>query len=393
MTTRKKYALALSGGGFKGAYQLGALRFLKENWQKITGQEHFHFDLICGVSAGALNGILLACNRFDELNNLWQQVYEHGGQEIYQSNYINNEGKIQLDFSQLKKDLLPGFKVDAGMVANGAWNSIRRAFNKEIPGMMTTILQAAEKDFDKNFPQFKSLASNQPLEKKLSQYVRLADIPADVLYKCGLVSLDDGLYYSLSHKDFDNNNDFVQAILASASMPVIWAPVPEIHLPALQKVVKSSVDGGIRNISPLGDVVQAINADPDNIPYEVIIINCNSGYISPLTESWNIADIALRALTEITLAEIFNDDIREFLKMNDFVQQAAKGNITLNWKGTPRRYFDYKLISPNRDELGDTLDSRPEVIETRLRLGYEQAQKAYENIGVDGISPLSSKAT
>ncbi|NUM42443.1 MAG: hypothetical protein HUU45_12520 [Leptospiraceae bacterium] len=28
----KKYALVLSGGGFKGAFQVGALRFLKKNW-------------------------------------------------------------------------------------------------------------------------------------------------------------------------------------------------------------------------------------------------------------------------------------------------------------------------------------------------------------------------
>jgi NTE family protein len=31
----KKTALVLSGGGFKGAFQVGALKYLKDNWSKI----------------------------------------------------------------------------------------------------------------------------------------------------------------------------------------------------------------------------------------------------------------------------------------------------------------------------------------------------------------------
>jgi hypothetical protein len=29
---KTKYALVLSGGGFKGAFQLGALNYMKEHW-------------------------------------------------------------------------------------------------------------------------------------------------------------------------------------------------------------------------------------------------------------------------------------------------------------------------------------------------------------------------
>ncbi|MBL7728612.1 MAG: patatin-like phospholipase family protein, partial [Dinghuibacter sp.] len=29
---KTKYALVLSGGGFKGAFQLGALNYLKDHW-------------------------------------------------------------------------------------------------------------------------------------------------------------------------------------------------------------------------------------------------------------------------------------------------------------------------------------------------------------------------
>lgn len=373
---KKKYALALSGGGFKGAFQLGALQYMRENWKSLTGQDDFRFDIICGVSVGALNGILTAGRQLDDLETLWRLIQRNGGKEIYHSEYITREGKIQLDFSQLKQDLLPGFKINFGMMAKGGWNSVRRIFDKSVPGMMATILEFAEQDFDKNFPKFKALASNKPLEEKLTKYVDLNKIPEDTIYHCGTVSLNDGLYYSLSNKEFNNNADFIQAILASTAMPVIWAPITEIKQPVIQKVVRNAIDGGIRNNSPLVDVVDRIKADPEDLPYEVIIINCNSGYITPMNEAWNIGDIALRSLTEITLAEIFNDDIREFIKVNALVKQAGK--TKLRWNGKILKYFDYKIIQPLKDELGETLDSRNEVIEKRIRLGRQAAQKAFE---------------
>lgn len=374
----KKYALVLSGGGFKGAYQLGALRYIRENWQGITGREEpMRFDVIAGVSAGALNGALIASGHFDELEDLWRRVYQNGGREIYHSGYIDNDGKIRLRFEQLKNDLLPNFKVNAGLITKSVWNSVRSVFSKKIPGLVNTLLQAAEKDFDANFKQFKSLADNKPLEEKLKQYVRLTDIPESTTFLCGLVSINDGLYYSLSNKTFTDNTDFVQAILASSAMPVIWQPVPLIRVQETGQVIKNAVDGGIRNTSPLKDVVDFINRDPDNLPYEVFIINCNSGYISPMEEQWNIGDIALRTLTEITLAEIFNDDVRSFLKMNDFARQASGVNVSLTWKEETIKYFDFQLIQPTGSELGDTLDSRSGTISNREVLGYEHARKAF----------------
>lgn len=375
---KKKYALVLSGGGFKGAYQLGAIRFIKENWTAITGlEEPMRFDIIAGVSVGALNGVLVASGKFESLENIWKSVRENGGREIYESGYINNDGKIQLNFNQLKSDLVPGFKVNAGLLLKASWNATRHLFSKKTPGFLNTILKEVEKEFDVNFPRFKSLANNKPLEDKLKQYVDLKHIPESTLFLCGLVSLNDGLYYALSQKDFTDNNDFIQAILASTAMPVIWPPAPIISAQNPVRTIGNSVDGGIRNTSPLGDVVNQINMDTSESPYEVIIINCNSGYISPINAQWNIADIALRTLTEITLAEIFNNDVQEFLKINDLVAQARKGNIDLRFKGDTLKQFSYKLIQPDREELGDTLDSRIATIDERELLGYAHAQKVF----------------
>lgn len=49
----KKRALVLSGGGSKGAFQVGVLN----RWIKEEGRR---YDIICGISVGALNGAFLA---------------------------------------------------------------------------------------------------------------------------------------------------------------------------------------------------------------------------------------------------------------------------------------------------------------------------------------------
>lgn len=377
---KKKYALALSGGGFKGAFQLGALNYLEQHWTQLTGKEQMHFDVVCGVSAGALNGALIASKQVADLGDLWAAVAQNGGKEIYQSQYINNEGKIQLNFDQLQKDLLPNFKINLAILSSGLWNAAKRIFNKRQAGFIKTILDEAEKEFDQNFSHFKSLADIIPLKAKLKLFANYRKIPEDTIYRCGLVSLNDGHYYSVSNRDFDENESFVLAILASASMPIIWPPVKEIHLKTARKTIRNAVDGGLRNNSPLADVVDCINADKEDAEYEVFIINCNSGMITAMDRYDNIADIAIRSLTEITLAEIFNDDIREFIKINSLVRQAKIKGVDLFHKGVKLREFNYRIIQPEGDELGDMLDSRTNTINRRVDLGYQKAEAAFESL-------------
>lgn len=57
----KKTALVLSGGAFHGAFQVGALKYLKENWSRLdSGHPSMKFDWVSGVSVGALNGLFVA---------------------------------------------------------------------------------------------------------------------------------------------------------------------------------------------------------------------------------------------------------------------------------------------------------------------------------------------
>ena len=49
----KRTALILSGGGAKGAFQCGAEKYARE-------AKGYSWDIIAGVSAGAVNGVILA---------------------------------------------------------------------------------------------------------------------------------------------------------------------------------------------------------------------------------------------------------------------------------------------------------------------------------------------
>ncbi len=56
--------LVLSGGGARGAYEVGVMLFIRERLRKRLGR-HLHFDYITGTSVGALNGTYYAATMDD----------------------------------------------------------------------------------------------------------------------------------------------------------------------------------------------------------------------------------------------------------------------------------------------------------------------------------------
>ena len=56
---RPRRAIVLSGGGARGAYEAGVLRFILDDLPRRTGVQP-DFDLICGTSVGAIHACFLA---------------------------------------------------------------------------------------------------------------------------------------------------------------------------------------------------------------------------------------------------------------------------------------------------------------------------------------------
>lgn len=64
--TSKTYAIALEGGGAKGAYEAGVWKALDEAGVK--------YDAVAGTSVGALNGAMMAARELDTAICLWENV-------------------------------------------------------------------------------------------------------------------------------------------------------------------------------------------------------------------------------------------------------------------------------------------------------------------------------
>lgn len=111
---------------------------------------------------------------------------------------------------------------------------------------------------------------------------------------------------------------FGAAFLASKPIPRIREPV------YISNEFIDMVDGGVRNMSPLGDV---LDTDPD----EVVIINYNNREQKETAVLLrNVLEIGIHSL-EIAPNVIFLTDLREFIRINKKVREATvKGMIVVS---------------------------------------------------------------
>ena len=291
-TKAKKIALILSGGGARGAFQCGAERYARE----VKG---YHWDIIAGVSVGALNGAMLAMGKYQRLLEVW--------------NTISND-----------------------QVYTGGFNLL---------ALIRLLLGG------------RSFYGNEPLRRMLQAELDPALIKVDL--RIGAVSLLSGEYVQFS-KD---SPQLAEAILGSTVMPVIWTPV------AVSAEHVEMVDGGVRNITPMGDVLAL---EPD----ELVVINCSPQQPNRLSEApKNVVQIGLRTL-DLMLNEIFVNDLCEFQRINALVKQAEAQGVTLTHprSGRPLRYVPCHMIDPDYD-LGDTLDFSQQTVQASLRAGVRRAKE------------------
>jgi len=370
---KTKYALVLSGGGFKGAFQLGVINQLAERWSDITGEQtDLHFDIVSGVSVGSLNGALIAMNKRQQLNDLWTRIGTEGVEMIYTSDFINTKSNgEEIDFKPDKLIELLEEKL-------GFWGKLGVLFSSKKRKKLITEI----------FTKIKAIADNTPLRNELTKLLDAQAIENNqCTYFCGFVDLDQGHYHNVSHRDFPSKEDFVNGVLASTAMPVIWEPVAKVQHNGSQSF--NLIDGGIRNVSPLGDVIRAINDDTENdTEYVLFIINCSTGKNTKTdAKDYNIAKIALRSLYEIALTEVFNNDLEQFLRINDLVEQVKTVDPNFQLKNfdfpalqrtdTVLKSFKAVVIQPDID-LGDPLLATEFLINKRKQHGVAQAHQAIQ---------------
>lgn len=293
--TDRPATLVLSGGGAKGAFQVGAERILRE----VHG---FRWERIFGVSMGALNAALLAQHAFKELSDIWLNLKE---------------------------------------------TDVYRRFPWPVIALRLALFRKL------------GLHDDTPLRDFIQRHVagRRFVVPAHV----GRVSLVSGEYELVSSEA----KDFLDAVWQSATLPGIWEPVGR----------DAFVDGGLRNVTPLGDALEFG-------PTELVVIACSSPELEVAKPPSNLLDVVKRALADITLNEVLLNDVEFFVRVNDMVRQAYEAGVTLRRPdGVPYRYCRITVVQP-ATPLGDTLDFSPRVLRMRMQHGEEMARAAIQPTGV-----------
>lgn len=285
MAKKKRRALVLAGGGARGAFQVGML-------QTLVLERGLDFQILRGVSVGALNAALLA------------QAPTAGDSLAHLERQVKRLARMWLR---------------------------RIEGNHSIYGKRTGFLGVAV--------GADSLYTVEPLRRLLRDNLELDALRSSGRdFRAGTTSLLHGRYESWSPAE----PDFLERLIASASVPMAF-PFVDLEGPGGRDVL---VDGGVRNITPLGE---AFDADP---PADEIYVLLTSRVISKegrLPDSsvmvqpyarWDDNALGtrvgaldvLRRTADILTDEIYLEDLRRALEWN-----ATAGAIE-RFLGTARRY-------------------------------------------------------
>lgn len=215
-------------------------------------------------------------------------------------------------------------------------------------GIIRTIIRVFRKG---------GMMSAAPLKKMIDRLIHPDKIAkSGVDLRIGVTNLVDGRYetFGPSHKDFK------LALLASTTIPL---SVPPVMING-----KPYVDGGVRNITPIGD---AINMGAESM----IIVGTQprseraDGVVQKIFGSRWIGYI--KHSVDIVIDEGFESDYREFERINEIM--AIQGN-------THPKYRHIPSISIFPEEsLGSGMIFDEAVHAERFNLGVEAARKALAN--------------
>lgn len=354
-------ALVLSGGGSKGAFQAGAIKYLVEKGVK--------FNVIAGTSVGALNGLIVSQQEpektLEELNNWWTKIRNR---DVYRRhNFWKRLGKgISHIFGQ----------------------------NKDFSFLPSSIYE------------------NSPLRKLIEEYIDLSKIRENVEhFFVSFVSLQTGKVYSKDITTLYDKKEAVDYIVASTLIPLAFPPfeyyiydqeIEDVFSDEDKLKVQQYVDGGVLNKTPLSIVLQ----------YDVGIVYVINNFprypnISPksLEKKYkSLFSVGLRSVSGLAPNGYFERDVRDAEKINNdikvlgeletevvnlFEQQELKNQIKILFdrkkrdftfiksRRTGREKKEVKIVGiyPDSEIEAYEMEFNPQKSKALLELGFKTAEK------------------
>ena len=251
-----KKALVLSGGAALGAFQAGFLY-----------RDRVKYDLICGVSAGALNGAMIAQDKHEEMKELWN-MFAVDRQNIYTSKVLSPSGKIK--------------PIALLWEAITSWPLV-------------------------------SMAENLPLKNLINTYMVKGDFKTKLII--GATSLNTFTYYPISSDSLDEEN-LRKLLVASAAFPGIFSPINVIQGKWGQNY-QQMADGGIGYGSSLSDATNWIKKySTEGEKWHIDIITTRKTDSSYRNNPTNILQILWRT-GQIILNNSRKRDLSLFIDRNE----------------------------------------------------------------------------
>jgi NTE family protein len=299
----ERVAIALSGGGSKGDFQVGVLRYLYE-----TGVRP---DILTGSSVGAINALKLAegdgpdGHAQQRLEHFWRQL--EGDRDMFEL-----EPWVQTIHDLRIQQLFTHGHGTHGASAVASW--------LRLPALLVSGLIASGVSIESISDAIDKAAAAQsifnlgPVERLLKESgaVDLQRVlQSGVALRLSIVGLESGQLRHVNERgEISGLNadpvDLLDAAIASSSIPLMFPP----RMLAGERYV----DGGVREILPLqpaieagATVIYAVTATHPSLPVDSLA-------------DLSLVGIGMRAIGDLMVDELTEGDIRAGLAGGDHAQ-------------------------------------------------------------------------
>lgn len=265
---------------------------------RLLEEKGFEWDAIAGVSTGALNGSVIAQEKTESLKDVWDRTRR---EDVWNTS------------------LLRYLKVATGF-KNGLYDP-------------QPLLDTLREVFDPN--------------------------KVEIPFKSGAVNIENGEYVeqkiepsqSFGPKQVEKAR---RQVLASSAIPVFVEPV------WVSEERPQMVDGGVRNITPIKDVIEM--GELDRI---VVVVNSILERDRGRARPDNVIDIVGSTITTL-LGEIFREDVSQALRINEVVREC--GNVE------SLKTYDIEVVEPCKP-IGSSRNFSIEAARSRRRVARKTMEK------------------
>ncbi|MBO0929647.1 patatin-like phospholipase family protein [Fibrella aquatilis] len=327
-----KKALVISGGGAKGAYAVGVLKFIR-NRPELFKNGQFLFDIYLGTSTGALIVPLASVGDMNVLITFYSGVNTANLLSIHDATALFAKGCL---FNSLKLDRLVDTVYDTTRFG------LIKATGKQV-GVSAVCLQTGEL----------RIFTSQALAASLPHYTTQA---------------------------INTRNDLVDAVLASSHQPFFLEPVRIRSDPSVPGAPRHYVDGGVREYAA---IQVALDAGADEV-YAILLAPETPEAADTLKPN-DLIGVLQRTI------DIFSEDVSlNDVRLPDILSRGTNYVLAVRQAmvaaGLPSAQIDSLLNPPRQpNPFANRVASKLHIIRPKLPLGGGPGGLRFDPLEMQGM--------